>query len=178
MCSALLATVGATHADWTASGCFFYEDREFDETGFTGESVLPIRLADIEVVDAQRNKVLADGATDAAGCYAVFVSDNSTRTVHVRAVTRSDETPGLHIEVKRGSVGQAQRYAVATATVPNHAPSVNVDFGSALAEIGQGGEAFNIYDQMLRGAEYLARLEGAYPGAAMSLSTRPHGAGS
>ena len=41
-----------TFADFTATGTCLYRDREFDETGFTGiEPNLPIRFADVEVVD-------------------------------------------------------------------------------------------------------------------------------
>ncbi|MCZ6833276.1 MAG: hypothetical protein O7F11_05980, partial [Acidobacteria bacterium] len=87
---------GSARAAWTASGQFLYADRVFDETGFTGsEPPRPIRLADVEVVDANlsgKTAVLATGATDLDGNYSIFVSDNKMRDVYVRAVTRSDET--------------------------------------------------------------------------------------
>ncbi|MCZ6832195.1 MAG: hypothetical protein O7F11_00465, partial [Acidobacteria bacterium] len=81
----LLAAGVATPAlaDWTASGTFQYADREFDQTGFTGaEPVLPVRLADIEIVDAAlngRKAILATGATDENGVYSIVVRDRKTR---------------------------------------------------------------------------------------------------
>ncbi|MCZ6601186.1 MAG: PPC domain-containing protein, partial [Acidobacteria bacterium] len=162
-------------AAWTASGQLLYADRVFDETGFTGsEPPRPIRLADVEVVDANlapNNSVIASGATDLDGNYSIFVSDNKMRDVYVRAVTRSDETLDLHIDVRISSSGKAVYYAGATATAQGHVPSTDVNFGAAVVGIGQGGEAFNIYDQMLMGADYLAFLNGARPGASKDLIT-------
>ena len=35
-------------ADWTATGTVYYQDREFDQTGFTGvEPYLPVRFAEM-----------------------------------------------------------------------------------------------------------------------------------
>ena len=162
-------------AAWTASGQLLYADRVFDETGFTGsEPPRPIRLADVEVVDANlsgKTAVLATGATDLDGNYSIFVSDNKMRDVYVRAVTRSDETLDLHIDVRISSSGKAVYYAGATATAQGHVPSTDVNFGAAVVGIGQGGEAFNIYDQMLMGADYLALLNGARPAASKDLIT-------
>ncbi len=162
-------------AAWTATGQFLYADRIFDETGFTGaEPPLPIRLADVEVVDANlsgKTAILAKGVTDLQGNYSVFVSDNKNRDVYVRAITRSDETLDLHIDVRTSSSGKAIYYAGATATAQAHVPSIDVQFGPAVVGIGQGGEAFNIYDQMLIGADYLALLEGARPGSTRDLVT-------
>jgi len=166
---------GSALAAWTASGQFLYADRVFDETGFTGaEPPLPVRLADVEVVDANlsgKNAVLATGATDLQGNYEVFVADNKLRDVYVRVITTSDETSDLNIDVHTSSSGKPVYYAGATPTAQNHVPSTDVQFGAAVLGIGQGGEAFNIYDQMLQGTNYLALLNGARPEATKHLST-------
>ena len=166
---------GSTMAAWTATGQFLYADRVFDETGFTGsEPPLPIRLADVEIVDANlsgKNAVLATGVTDLEGNYSIFVSDNKSRDVYVRAITRSDETVDLHIDVRTSSSGKPVYYAGATGTVQNHPSFVDVQFGPVVVGIGQGGEAFNIYDQTLMGVDYLALLSGSRPGLAKDLIT-------
>jgi len=166
---------GSAMAAWTATGQFFYADRVFNETGFTGvEPPLPIRLADVEIVDANlsgKNAVLATGVTDLQGNYSIFVVDNKTRAVYARAITRSDETPDLYIDVRTSSSGQPAYYAGATATVQGHSPSVDLQFGPFVVGIGQGGEAFNIYDQMVMGTDYLAFLNGSRPGSAKNLIT-------
>lgn len=171
---ALLAA-GQARADWTASGTFQYVDREYDATGFTGvELPRPVREADVEVVDANATAskaVIARGATDRQGRFSIAVRDSKVRDVYVRAITRSTQTTGLYIDVRKNSAGKAKHYAVATASLLGHGPSVNVDFGTAVIQIGTGGEAFNIYDQMLLGTDYLALLNGSRPGADKSLAT-------
>ncbi|HKQ60354.1 MAG TPA: MopE-related protein [Candidatus Polarisedimenticolaceae bacterium] len=168
----LLALLSASPAlaNWTATGCFQYADRLYDLTGFTGTATQPVRLADLEVVDANRSgsqAVIATGATNASGCFTIQVSDSSTRDVYVRAITRSNRTPGLHLQVKRSSNGA--NYAAATATVEDHPPTAAVDFGSNTIVAGQGGEAFNLYDQVLRGADYVAFLAGSWPSASLAV---------
>jgi len=86
-------SLGMAHANWIASGTFRYVDREFDQSGFTGvEPSLPIRLANVEVRDANLNgtkALLATGATDASGNFSIAVTDTKTRTVYVRVVSVS-----------------------------------------------------------------------------------------
>ncbi len=167
--------LGSAHADWTASGTFQYVDREYDATGFTGvESPRPIRFADLEVVDANargKKAVLARGATDGTGAYSIVVSDSKARDVYVRVITRSDETTDLNIDVYPNVTGKPRYYAAATNTIADHAAAISVDFGIAAVQIGQGAEAFNVYDQMLRGMDFLAHLNGARPGAGQDLTT-------
>ncbi|MFQ5670026.1 MAG: MopE-related protein [Acidobacteriota bacterium] len=171
----LLGSQGLAHGDWVASGTFQYMDRKFDETGFTGvETPLPVRAADVEVVDANlkgKNAVLAKGSTDAQGRFLISVVDSAVRDIYVRAITNSTSTADLHIDVRTSSSGKPQYYAAATSTVAGHAPAASVDLGTATIDIGQGGEPFNIYDQMLAGSDYLAFLTGARPDADRSLAT-------
>jgi len=167
--------IGPAHADWTASGTFQYVDREYAAAGFTGvETPVSIRFADVEVVDANasgKKAVLARGATDGAGAYSIVVSDSRARDVYVRVITRSNETSDLNIGVYPNVTGKPKHYAAATNTVADHAPAVSIDFGIAVVQIGQGGEAFNVYDQMLRGMDFLAHLNGSRPGPSQDLTT-------
>ena len=155
-------------ANWTALGTFQYVDREFDQTGFTGaEPALPVRLADIEIVDAAlngRKAILATGATDENGMYAIVVRDSKRRDVYVRVVTSSESTPDLFIDVRDSNTNRHLKYAVATNTVAGHDSGMDINFGTATIGIGQGGEAFNLYDQVLRGMDYVATFIGGRPG--------------
>lgn len=170
----IVASTGLAYADWTASGSFQYVDREYDQTGFTGVvAPRPVRSADVEIVDANArpNKaVIASGVTGPDGSYSILVFDSQVRDVYVRVITRSDYTPDLNIDVVDIDSHKAKQYAVATSTLFGHDPSVNADFGAAEIQIGQGGEPFNIYDQMLRGADYLASLNGSRPDSGKHLS--------
>lgn len=156
-------------ANWVASGTFQYVDREQDQNGFTGaQPVRPVRLADIEVVDANktgRKAILAQGATTLSGSFSITVSDSSVRSVYVRVITRSNITSSLHIDIRQNTGSTPIYYASSTATIPGHSPNVNVNFGTLVIPIGAGGEAFNLYDQLLRGCDYVASLAGSRPDA-------------
>lgn len=151
-------------SSWTASGTFRYQDREWDSTGFTGTVVeRPVRFADVEVLDANasgKKALLAKGKTDSDGSFVVNVPDSKTRTVYVRAVTISKQTSDLHVEVETHG---GSPYAVRGADVPSHDPNADVDFGIMVAAVGGGGEAFNMFDLLVYGADFIAHVEGRRP---------------
>lgn len=168
-----LASMGLAYGNWTATGTFRYIDREFDQNGFTGtEPAVPIRYANVEVRDANGKgggALLATGATNASGSFSIQVSDNKTRTVYVRVLTTSTATPGLFLKVQN-RVTPKSLYAVASANVPNHSPSANVNFGTLNAVIGAGGECFNLFDMGVRAIDFIAALNGSRPGSSSLLT--------
>ena len=126
----------------------------------------------MEVRDAKAkggSALLATTATDANGNFSIVVSDNKTRTVYVRALTTSTATPGLYLKVQN-IFAPKNPYAVASAYVPNHSPSTNVNFGNLTGAIGAGGEGFNIFDTGIRSIDYIAALNGSRPGSANLLT--------
>ncbi len=164
--AALWVCAGPALANWTATGSVKYRDREYDQTGFTGvEPLVPARYVDVEVLNG--TTILATGGTDATGAFSIFVPDSTTHNVSVRAITRSSYTAGLNQQVVNGA---SIVYAIASSTISNHSPNQNVNFGTLAAEINAGGEAFNLYDQGVRGADFLAYLQGARPDLAHYLS--------
>src|SRR5215468_1208521 len=167
---ALLAlALGAevARADWQASGRFFYRDREQDLNGFTGvEPDKPARRVDVQVMDATTSAVLATGATALDGSYSFSVVDGSTRNVRVRFLTSSTATAGL-FESVRMSTSTPSLYAVTSTTVNGHAPTTDVNFGDLTALPGAGGEAFNVFDVLQNGLDYLKILNGSWPAAAV-----------
>ena len=164
----LLAVPSLALANWTATGRFVYADRVQDLNGFTGvEPQKPIRLADVQVIDNAGTKLLASGATDINGNFSIPVVDNKTRTVYVRVLSQSLKTPGLWIDVQNGS---NQWYALAGANVSGHNPNTNTNFGTIVAVKGVGGEVFNIYDNLLYGADYIAFIRGSRPPQADDLT--------
>jgi len=166
-------SLGLAFGNWTASGTFRYVDREFDQNGFTGaQPAVPIRFATVEVRDFNAkggSALLATGATDGNGNFSIAVSDNKTRTVYVRALTTSTATAGLYLKVQN-RVTPKNPYAVASANVPGHPSSVNVNFGTLNAAIGAGGEAFNLYDTGVRAIDFIAAINGARPGSSSLLT--------
>jgi hypothetical protein len=161
---ALVSAAVPAHANWTASGQLLYEHREWDQTGFTGiVTTKPVRFADVEVIDPTKNGAkmhLAWGKTDATGSFSVAVTDSSTHTVNVRILTQTTQTSDLFTKVttQGGSV-----YAGTPTAVPNHAPSTNVNWGTMTAVAFAGGEAFNILDLSIFGADYIKSLTGSRP---------------
>jgi hypothetical protein len=150
-------------ATWTASGTCLYRDREQDATGFTGvEPDRPARRVDVQVVDNVTAAVLATGATDAAGHFAIAVNDAATRDVRVRMVSLSSATPGLLVDVRNNDTARIA-YTVQSAVVAGHLPTADVDFGSVTALPGAGGEAFNVFDVLLNNSDFFAQIEGARP---------------
>jgi hypothetical protein len=168
---ALLAGATPALANWTASGCLSYEDRPQDSTGFLGTIVpLPVRSADVEIIDANKSgskATLARGKTDASGCFSIAVSDSATRTVYLRVLTTSTQTSGLVIKVQApgGAV-----YAIRTANLPNHGPNTHVNWGTLVAAVGSGGEAFNVFDQLKDGAEFVKAVKGSYPSPTVTVN--------
>ena len=105
----------AALANWTASGRFVYEDREWNATGFTGTNgTKPIRFADVEVIDPTKSgskQILAKAKTDANGDFSIAVVDSTTRSrVAVRVYTRTNNTSDLFVKVtnQSGSVYAGQ----------------------------------------------------------------------
>ncbi len=158
----------AAHANWTASGTVQYQDRAFDQTGFTGvQPLLAARFVDVEIVDANSGTVIGSGATNGLGAFSFTVTDANTRNIYLRALTRSTKTTTLFIKVTNLALSP---YAIASATISGHTSTTNVDFGTLVAAVGAGGEAFNLYDQAVYGSDYLAFVQGARPNSSDPLT--------
>ena len=157
-------------ANYQVRGTFQYKDREFNLSGFTGsEPNRPIRFADVEVVDANTQQLLASGATDGTGTFTLQVVDNVTRNLTVRVRTSSAHTSDLFITVRQ--TGTSAIFAVAT-TYNNHGSTQNIDFTAnpIAADQGAGGDPFNVYDCALDGMDFVAALNGGRPNASQSLT--------
>lgn len=166
----LLLSSTDLRAAWDATGTVLYRDRSFDGTGFTGEEpLLPIRYADVEVLDDSTGSVLATGSTATDGGFSIPVIDTQIRNVYVRVLTRSNNTADLYLKV---TTGASIPYAIAGPVIANHLPGEDLDMGTLVAEIQQGGEAFNLYDMGVSGMDYLAHLMGSRPGAGASLTIK------
>jgi len=169
--AALFSTGQVLAFNWTATGSFKYQDREFDQNGFTGVTpALPIRFAKVEVRFKQGGgtQLLATGATDGSGNYAVDVlNDTTTRDIQIRVLTASGPSD-LFLQVTNVN-GSKVNYAVTTGFFLAHQPNQNLNAGNFTGLIGAGAEAFNIYDVGLNTIEYLKFLNGTRPGASQEL---------
>src|SRR5262245_52967459 len=102
--SMLLLVLGARLSyagTFTISGQFLYEDRIWNQNGYTGAvQNLPIRRADVEVVRSSNNQVLASGSTDGSGNYSILVTGQTgTIGVYVRCKSSTNNAANYHITV-------------------------------------------------------------------------------
>ena len=168
---------GSASANWVASGSFRYQDREFDDTGFTGnQPMLPIRYATIEIRDLSVNggqQLLATGSTDGGGNFSINVVDSSTKTRNIvaRVISSSTAVPGLFFSVTNVN-GSTSPYAVTSTGFSHSNPNLNLNLGTTNALIGAGGEIFNLYDVGYNSLDYLRFLTGAYPTSGQALAIR------
>ncbi len=166
----LLLGADAAWADYEVRGRFRYRDRGFTLGGFTGvDPDLPIRFADVEVIDANSQAVLASGSTDETGLFAIQVNESQTRNVQVRVLSTSNDA-GVPIRVLEEGSGAI--YAVSTSVFSNHPSNQDIDFTLApiVALQFQGGEPFNVFDQAVDAMDFIRERNGSYPSPGQRLT--------
>jgi hypothetical protein len=144
------------------SGTATYEDREYDQDGFTGQiSSKPIRLADVEVVRAADGAVLASTATDSVGVFSLTFANSAGPGVYVRVLSRT-ASPLVNIAVSDmadnlyGVTGATFNERAALSPISLTAPVVTSN-GEAV------GGAFHIMDLFIDGSEFVQNLSGRVP---------------
>ncbi|MCA9728785.1 MAG: lamin tail domain-containing protein, partial [Candidatus Eisenbacteria bacterium] len=162
------------------TGRFFYQDREWDGAGYTGTvQDLPIRYADIEVVNALSQGIVATGRTDEDGAYSVTVNLFATADLYVRCSSATTNDPDYHIWVVNtfqringtSDITNSVVHAIVSATQPvDPNQPASGDFGDfEIADAtGHGvAQAFNILDNAIDACDYLATPQalGRYPDA-------------
>jgi hypothetical protein len=147
----------------TVSGTASYEDRAYDQNGFTGQnSVRPIRFADVEVVRTTDGAVLASTATDSAGAFSLTFTNSEGPGIYLRVLSRT-ANPSVNVAVTDtadnlyAAAGTSfnERTAIPT-TVSLTAPVVT-------ARNEAIGGAFHIMDRFIDGSEFVRTLSGQVP---------------
>jgi hypothetical protein len=155
---ALLSTVcGSAWADLTVSGTVRYVDRVFTYTGgFTGaEPELPVRLANVRVINATTGAVLASGVTSATGGFAINVVGSGTANLQVRIEAQTNQFGSS----ARVTDGANVLYTVSSPAFANWSLNQNLDVGTVvsakLTAAGRVGNPFNMLDQMVSGMQWV-----------------------
>ncbi len=145
----LVGARSALAVAFDVSGTFQYQDRIWDKNGYTGATQnLPIRQADVEVVNASTSAILGSGRTNASGQFTITANASGTINLYVRVLTRTGSSPDYHITVSNNSAG-TQIHAATTSTFNNHNTNSNLDVGTwvILDTDGFGpAQAFTILD--------------------------------
>ena len=152
----------------TVTGRFFYRDRVFGPNGFlnadSGDDPLrPVRHANVELLVNGVYK--SSSSTDTTGAFAFAYNGVAGDVYQVRALSSTDGWGGTDIRVKRSSA-QPTLYSAAS---PLSKPGESTDLGDFIAEPGSGGEAFNVLDNCLVGADLVRSLTGAWPAHPVSV---------
>lgn len=136
------------------SGTVTYQDKEYDQNGFTGVIInKPVRYVDVEVVNGFTNAVLASTSTDASGFYAIDYITYIGQPVKLRVIAVTSPSGSEVAEIKNL---QGEIYSVATSV---QSPSVNLN----IPVTSPAGGVFNILDVITSGAEFVDSLAGIYP---------------
>jgi hypothetical protein len=155
-------------ANFTASGTFMFEDLPIDINGFQSPHPnVPCRLVDVSVIDNNTQAVLAQGATDMNGAFAINVVDAQVRNVAVLALSNSAQTSNLEHFVTEWNTTAIHAYQ--GIVVLNHDPNSNINMGTVVMHYRAGAEAFNLYDAALDGNDFIASLEGVRPPVPMRI---------
>jgi hypothetical protein len=170
----LFSAAAATPAfpDYTVTGKFVYEDREFDISGFTDRKpARPIRFADVQIM--ADGKPLASGATDAAGDYSVTVPGAVQQNITAVCIARSSAISWLHISVRvaNDDFSFGDYYSVSSTPLVSPGTGI-VPVGTTLAPSDtDAGKAFNIWDVALDGIDFVGspQVAGAPPAAELTL---------
>ena len=150
----------------TVSGVVTYEDKEYDQNGFTGMLMSkPVRYAEVEVVNSLTNEVLATSSTDASGAYSLNFTSSIAIPLKLRVLASTIPSGSQVAEVRNL---QGQVYAVSAAVMqgqvvalraPGLSPSLDINIPVA----SPAGGAFNVLDVLTNSAEFINSLAAAYP---------------
>jgi hypothetical protein len=138
----------------TVTGSAAYEDRVYDDGGFTGEiRQRPIRFATVQLVAEGDGSVLGEAVTRGDGTYTLSASVAEGRSVHVAVVARTAQP--LPAEVLTTTL---QAYALAGPTLTGGPRPFTQDL---LARTGDLGGVFNILDSVIEGGDTVRALQPA-----------------
>jgi hypothetical protein len=154
-----LLSASPVFADYTVTGKFQYEDREFGINGFTGTiTPRPIRFADVRIIITGTSTTLATGATNASGDFSIVVPGSTAQSISALCVSSSTATPGLLLDIKVANndftFGDLYSFASTSAAASG---SGTVSIGTTLATAASDvGKVFNIWDCINDGLDFVA----------------------
>ena len=145
----------------TIVGTISYQDKEYDESGFTGNAPYKaVRYAAVELVSESTSNVLNSSLTDANGAFSFSTSPTETVYLRVNAeVSLSGSTPQVAVKNLSGGI-----YAVASDTFAvSGLTTINISIPTSSPASG----AFNILDVFTTGLQFTHDLSGSYPSSAL-----------
>lgn len=139
----------------TVSGIIRYQNKLYNRSvGLTGGTeLLPVRQADVEVVEG--TTVLGTGVTDNTGAYAIAIPDGGTKTIFVRVYARRTTT-NIQAVIKTDTSATSATYSAVSPAAgldTNAAQTVSLDITGATV-----AGAYNIFDVAVLNFQFLDGL--------------------
>lgn len=159
ICLALMATAVAVDAQtFTVTGMAQYEDKAWGYNGWTGsDPMLPIRHADVLVLNNATLAVLGQGSTGQDGSFSIVCTTAGITNVIVRIDT--DTNLDGAFQRLRVTTESNVEYSTFSPVFNNHDPAGNLNAGTISAnKISSGGKEanpFNMLDMAVAAAEYI-----------------------
>ena len=173
--AALLPSARAAQHEFVVTGRFLYEDKAWDYSGWTGDDPeLPVRFADVSVLDAATGKVIGRHMTDEDGEFAVSCE---TPREAVDVLVRLDSDTKVKAKVDKAfprlTVMTTSKviYSAFAPAIAGHPSDESVDVGtSTVLKVVSGnkeGNPFNVFDMAVQALLYVTGPEiGAKPRSA------------
>lgn len=154
------------------SGVVLYEDKEYDQNGFTGKPDFfkAIRFAKVQVIDSIDNTVLEETVTNRSGAYSVQFTPKCL-FVYLKVIASTSFADSPEVEVRKTGNGALHyfrgtdidldgfstiEYDISVLSDSNNAVS------SVLSDNSTAG-SFNILDVMTSGGEFVRSFAGEVP---------------
>jgi hypothetical protein len=159
ICLALILTAAAAEAQsFTVTGMAQYEDKAWNYNGWTGsDPMLPIRRADVIVLNNSTMAVLGLGSTAQDGSFSIACTTAGITNVVVR-IDADSNLDGAFQRVRVTTESNVE-YSIFSPVFNNHDPAGNLDVGTMTAnKITSGGDEanpFNMLDMAVAAAEYV-----------------------
>lgn len=162
----------ALGAGFTVTGVFQYEDKAWGYGGWTNvDPILPVRRADVTVLDNVTSAVLGTGSTGPDGSFEVVCTSAGTTDVVVR-VNADTDLDGAFQRI-RVTNGSNVEYTAFSPVFAGHDTSLDLDVGSTtVTKILSGGDEANPFNMLDMGVDTWEYLSGPLVGAAAGSAVR------
>ena len=151
----------AAFADYTVTGRFKYVDRGFDSNGFTGATFdRPIRFADVQIMAGTTK--LVQGATDADGNFSIVVPGSTQQQIKATCLAASQNFK-LQVVNSVSATSFGSPWSLSTNPITYSGQSSLAMGDSTASAISSEGKAFNIWDALIDGVEFIGNLRGSNP---------------
>ena len=170
---------GIAYADYTVTGNFYYQHRDFDIYGFNGiTTTRPIRSADVEVWAATGSPTqpltTSRVSTDANGNFSITVPGDTQQQIKIRCYAASTSIPGLFLEIRSNS-GQSSSFTDPQGALWYFDTQAIRYSGGVLPPVStvinyndpSVGSLFNLWDAMVNGAQFVEAVTGSLPSEKM-----------